>query len=314
MGMSLRYAFDAPVEIGKYTLMGSALRALGKGWRILVIGDENLHEELSVLKAKLKHPDSLEIATEDDAEKLLARTKFDLVLMERPYEKVSTISHVMVLDQSPTTKRYDLVSSYHIKPFRSQGVISITGTGKGKTTTALGYAMKALLQDEKVAIVQWFKERKTGDLTWAINEHQFPQMLTDSSLLEFFPTGLGFFGSPNMDRVKGEQAYQLHRAKAYEGLDVAREQISVDRCHCLVLDELIDTVKEISQNIQYPLIDLGDLTAFLDWVNQQRITVIVTGRRVTPDWQQYISTSIEITEIKHPWSTARLGAVSGLDF
>lgn len=311
---SLKYAYDAPEKFGEMVLLGSAVRALGKGWRVLVVSDKRLKKSFLNLQKKLKRPEFLEVVTVSNFEDVFQTGKFDLVVMEKAFSNISPKSHVMVVDQSAVSEKYDLISKFRIQNLHEKGVTAVTGNGKGKTTTALGYAVSALVQNEKVAVIQWFKERKSGDLTWAINEHNFPDLLKDPSQFEFFPTGLGFYGSPQMDRVKGDHAYQQHREKAYAGLKLAKEFISERKYSYIVLDEFIDTVKEIAGNIEYPLIDLKDIQEFLEWAARQSVKIIVTGRKVTKDWEKYISDSIEITEVKHPWSTRSSGALSGLDF
>ncbi len=308
----LQYAYQANKTIGAKTLLGSAIRALGKGWKVLIVDDENA--QWKQLAHFLQNSTLLQIASSHNWRKIIYQEKYDLVLSTQPIDHNDINAHTMVIDQQPEFAKYDLISQFHFSQNKPKGVIAITGTGKGKTTTALGYAVEKMIHGYRVALVQWFKEKAQGDLTWAINEHQFPKLLQQPDQFVFYPTGLGFFGSPNMDRVAGEEAYQQHRAKAYEGLELARKLISSGEYSCIVLDELIDTVKEIAQNIEYPLIDLSDVQKFLEWVIEQPIQVIVTGRRVSIDWEKYAKTTIVIDEIKHPWSTAKKGAVSGLDY
>lgn len=308
----LHYSYQSDKTIGTKTLLGSAIRALGKGWNVLIIDDENA--QWKQLAHFLRNLTQLHVASTRNWRNILFQEKINLLLSTEPIDFSDIKVHTMVIDQQPELASYDLISQFHIDQKKQPGVIAITGTGKGKTTTALGYAVEKMIYGDKVAVIQWFKEKARGDLTWAINEHQFPKLLQQPNQFEFYPTGLGFFGSPNMDRVAGEEAYQQHRAKAYEGLALARKLISSGEYSCIVLDELVDTVKEIAQNIEYPLIDLSDVQTFLEWVIEQPLQVIVTGRRVSIDWEQYVKTSIVINEIKHPWSTARKGAVSGLDY
>ena len=306
----MKYAYQVNAQFGVYPLLGSAIRAIGKGWRVGVSVHPQYEEHFRGLQHLLKDPYQLEIISQN---KTPFTQKLDLSISDK-YQLIETALHSMNIDLRPDQQTYDLISQFSIDQFSTTGVTAITGNGKGKTTSAIGIAGAVLSNCGKAIVIQWFKEKKQGDLTWAINEHFFPEKLKNPSLIEFHPTGLGFFGSPNMDRVKGDQAYQQHREKAYEGLALAKKAIESKRYDIVILDELVDAVQEIAQNIEYPLIDLKDVEMFLDWVMQQPIKVVVTGRRVTDHWQKYIQTSIVISEIKHPWSTSRQGAVSGLDF
>jgi cob(I)alamin adenosyltransferase len=324
----LEYAYQATPQQGRWVIWGSLVRAIGKGWHVSVISDDPKdHDLIRSFQEYLEKPSQITIRTSDQAETLdLSDTKL-LTLLGLESATITRIrnlpqvlgqTHLMTVEQAPADSQdeYDLISHFAQHRMRRDGLTAFTGTGKGKTTTALGLATEALANGQKVAIIQWFKERKKeGDLTWAINEHQFPKKLQKPYLMEFLPTGLGFFGSPKMDRVTGDKAYQQHRDKAYQGLTLAREKIASGEYGLVVLDELIDTVREIAQNIDFPLIDLPDLLDFFRLATTQSQTqIVVTGRRVTDDWSKFIKDSFVISQVKHPWDTSGKGAVSGLDF
>lgn len=318
----LEYAYEVSGPESVWPIYGSLLRAIGKGWNSKVVtSDSRILEDLSLLDGTLVGG-LLEVLTYEEFLKTKNFSATDLWLglglpksaVENLRSRVLGTSHLMVVD-TENEDSYDLISKFEVANLNKKGVVAITGDGKGKTTSALGKSWINLSHGKKVAVVQWFKEFKNGAHTWAINEHKFPDKLANSETMKFFPTGLGFYGSPNLDRVKGEEAYLLHRNKAYEGLGLARKLIESGEYSEVVLDELVDTVKEIAGNIEYPLIDLTDLKDFLDFcVNQDKVLITVTGRRVTEDWDQFVSKSIVVLEIKHPWSSKKRGAVSGLDF
>ena len=297
----MKYCYQGSEKFGEHLLLGSIIRALGKGWSVEVRVHSEQMDLFKKFQMQLKKSAQI-ILTQSDAEQ-------ELRLVESDKKE-----HVIRLDDSPDLEEYDLISKIEQSSLKNKGVIAITGSGKGKTTLGLGFAAQAVANNQKAVVIQWFKEKKKGDLTWAINEHFFPDHLNKADSLQFFPMGLGFFGSPNMDRVKGENAYQQHRKKAYEGLDLAKRAINEGHYQVVVLDELIDTVKEIAQNIEFPLIDLVDLQNFFAWVVIQPVQIVVTGRRVAEEWKQFVSKSVVISEVKHPWSSKKQGATSGLDF
>lgn len=312
-GNKLEYLYQIPESYAHLPLLGSAVRALGKEWSVEVDFEGKQDVVFQRLKDLLKEPERLRINAGDNESDLLLIGGKQAELINRRRDSIHTLGrrHVMTSGQD-IDENYDLVSGFNISTLNEQGVIAITGAGKGKTTTAIGFAAETMTSGRKTAIVQWFKERKSGRMTWSINEHFFPQMLKSPELMRFEPMGLGFFGSPTMDRVA---EYKAHKAKACEGLELAKELIHSGDYGLVVLDEFVDTVPEISANIEVPLIDLEEVQFFLDEVNQQNQTqVVVTGRQVTDDWRQYVGHSIVIDEIRHPWSTRQAGAVSGLDF
>lgn len=199
------------------------------------------------------------------------------------------------------------------KNLNKEGVIAVTGNGKGKTTLGLGMALENVLLGSKSLVISWFKEKKNKGLSWKIGEHYFEEKILGNNF-KVITTGLGFFGSPNMDRLKGRKSYVEHCLKAKEGLEIVRREINNGFDGLIVLDELVDTVKEIAQNIEYPLIKLDELRNFLREVSESRCKVIVTGRRVNEYWEDLVSVSYEMEMIKHPWFDVGLPAIMGLDY
>lgn len=304
MTQSLRYAYNVPSELELYPLLGSAVRALGKKqWNIAVFGSEHQRKIFQTLRDKLKTSVLLQVPGDLDSSQSI-----DLVLSFSP---IRVLTHSMVIDRLPVLEQYDLISAFTLDQLRRKGVVALTGTGKGKTTTAIGIATESFLKGGRVAVIQWFKEKKSGDLTWAINEHAFPNQLKLPDQFQFFPTGAGFVGSPNMDRVAEETE---HRAKAESGFHLAKKLILSGEYSTIVLDEFLDTLPEVMNSLPYRLLDLAQVQELLHLAQDTSSQIVVTGRQVIPELAQLIKTSITITEVKHPWSSRGAGAVSGLDF
>ncbi|MEO8581376.1 MAG: cob(I)yrinic acid a,c-diamide adenosyltransferase [Patescibacteria group bacterium] len=317
--LPLRYLYQTSPEASGLVLLGSAVRGLGKGWQVGVLHTDNSSNLFERLRTQLTDPTQLSISkdvrTLDQCQLLLSENPTD----QQVAQLFNSTPHVMVAGEQINPDHFDLVSRFDEHKLNPDGVIAFVGNGKGKTTSAVGVAVKSLLEPEQqrpVSIIQWFKERKKpGALTWAINEHEFPALLKKKESLQFFPTGLGFFGSPNLDRVKGDQAYQQHRDKAYEGLELAKQQLQSNQYAAIILDEFVDTVQEIAGNLEYPLIDLHDVVDFFEYATQFPDTLLViTGRRVTPQYQKFVHQMITVHEVRHPFKEKGQGAISGLDF
>lgn len=320
----LKYGYELPPALFTAVIGGTLVRAIGKNWVVAVTSiDQDKLTPWERLSELLVDPSQLllykvtKLPVNIDANLVIGEGMSDQRRAILRAQSKSNHQHVVLIDPDANYDNYDLISLFSIfkRRFDTARATAIIGLGKGKTTTALGMALEAVLQGKSVKIVQWFKERNTGDLTWAINEHFFPAKLKKPELMEFYPMGLGFFGSPNMDRVKGEQAYAQHRAKAYEGLELAKKLVFETKPAVIVLDELLDTVAEIARNIEYPLIELDSLKIFLAEITSQNHTeVVVTGRRTIPEIVKWFKQSITIDQVKHPWDDAHQGAVSGLDY
>lgn len=336
MSTFLRYGYQVPPDFALYPMLGSTVRALGKGWDVLVRGNKSELRSYQDLAQQLKKPGQLHFSPMLEIEnhsKLIQPAipqNFSPELqlwhsasVEKEALNVSgkdgsspNAFHLMVAGKNVSEVDFDLISNFVITRSNPQGVTAIVGSGKGKTTSALGIAAEAVARGKSVAVVQWFKEKHgEGDKRWKINEHDFPALLNIPDQFVISPMGLGFFGSPKYDRVAGATAYQLHRDKAYQGLALATEYLQQAHVDVLVLDEFVDTVAEIAGNIEYPLLDLVDVQDFLKKAAKQtKVAVVVTGRKVTSDWAPMVAQAITIDSVKHPWNTNRQGAISGLDF
>jgi ATP:corrinoid adenosyltransferase len=325
----LIYAYQTSAGLGFYPLVGSLIRAVGKKWRVLVVTPPEYLEFFEKFQNILLSPEIIVLTTRNELEKSLITSSkpFDLVLSLyddstfnnslRSHPQIKGYSHVMVIDSEPTFEEYDLISQFKTTKLHNTGVTAITGTGKGKTTTALGMLAETFLnggqtnKTNKVAVIQWFKEKKSGTLTWSINEHAFPDLLREPTDFQFYPTGAGFVGSPTMDRVA---EIKEHTQRAQAGVELAKKFIASGEYQGLVLDELVDTLPQVMKYLPEPLLAIEDVQNLLDYARQHSLQTIVTGRQITPEWSDYIKTSVVISEIKHPWSSHKKGALSGLDF
>jgi cob(I)alamin adenosyltransferase len=323
MGRHLEYLYSAE-NSGRYPLLGSCIRAIGKGWAVLVLASAGDLPTYAALGALLKGETRFAASPLDAA---FDPDDWDLILIDGTREpaaidalraRVAGRAHLMVAAReayAPTG--YDLISRFEEAGGEGGPLWAFTGNGKGKSTSAFGVALTALLENpaRPAAIVQWFKERHGGKGTWRIAEHSFPEHLLDAARFDFHPVGAGFYGSPNLDRVQGEHAYAEHRRRAEQGVGLARELLLSGEYSAVVLDEFVDTVVEIAGNIEYPLLALEAVRELLHLgATASDTVVVVTGRRVTPHWSPFIGRSIVVHEVLHPWSSKGLPAVSGLDF
>ena len=325
-GRKLEYLYQTSPDFAIYPLLGSLMRALGKEWKVSVYPSPDNRGVFEGIRQKLIDPSAMQIEPSFGGRRLQPpkATPTDLVLLDSSHHPkiVKRIrdallgrTHVMVAGHDNSHEDYDLISEFTHKELHPEGVIAITGNGKGKSTSAFGIAAEAIAQGKRAAIVQWFKEPKGPRGTWSINEHYFSDGLQDASLLEFYATGSGFYGSPGWDRIKGEEAYQQHRAKAEEGVELAKTLIASGQYAVVVLDELVDTLAEISGNIPRSILSLDVVRELISYAkNFPNTQLVVTGRKVTVEWEDLIKDSYVISEVRHPWSSKGKFAVSGLDF
>jgi len=197
----------------------------------------------------------------------------------------------------------------------SQGLIYIfTGDGKGKTSAALGMAMRAVGQGKRVAMVQWYKERR-----WKIGEHNLPLMLKRTNEqtnkrtkkptgnFEIYPMGQGFYKLPT-DHATPKQ----HGRAAKAALNLAKDLLSVNQqsainnqqLFLLILDEVLNAVND-------KLISQISLTRL---ISQRGPThIILTGRRAPPELIALADLVTEMKNVKHPFDRGKK-AILGLDY
>ena len=106
----------------------------------------------------------------------------------------------------------------------SRGLIQVyTGDGKGKTTCALGLALRAVGQGFKVYMVQFMKGRETGEAKAALG-----RLAPDMTLR--------YFGRPGLVNLRAPDPEDLARVR--EAWDLARQVILAGEHDLVILDEI----------------------------------------------------------------------------
>ncbi|MCP3966093.1 MAG: cob(I)yrinic acid a,c-diamide adenosyltransferase [Lentisphaerae bacterium] len=169
-------------------------------------------------------------------------------------------------------------------------LINITGNGKGKTTSALGTAMRALGWGWTVKVIQFVKSSgATGEKRFADN----------STLpIEIIPMGAGL-------TWKSKYSEEEHINRANTAWNAVKEVICEDNIDLLILDEL-------NIALHKSWINAEDVITFLEsrpkWQH-----VIITGRYAMPEIIAASDLVSEVQEVKHPYK-AGIKAQKGIDF
>jgi len=170
-----------------------------------------------------------------------------------------------------------------------------TGHGAGKTTSALGVALRAVGHKKKVVIIQFLKGQKD------IGEYKIKKRLKPE--YEIYQFGKSKFINPKNPDPKD---YKL----AKKGLEFAGKKLK-EKPFLIILDEInLITGPKTIQGIRYEgLLDVKELIVFLDKVPPET-TVYLTGRYAPKKLINRADFATEIKEIKHPFGdgvTARKG-------
>ncbi|MEM1483790.1 cob(I)yrinic acid a,c-diamide adenosyltransferase [Oscillospiraceae bacterium PP1C4] len=163
---------------------------------------------------------------------------------------------------------------------REMGLIHVyCGDGKGKTTAAMGLAMRASGVGMKVLIVQFLKGQETGEL-------RSLALLPNVSVIRGNPSGKFSF---QMDERELQHTYDLHTKNLLTAIEAAR----AGNCDLLILDEIMGALSA-------SLIDEDLMHNFIEH-KPESLELVLTGRN-PPDWllekASYIS---EICKRRHPY-------------
>ena len=172
-----------------------------------------------------------------------------------------------------------------------------TGNGKGKTTAALGMALRALGHGWKVLVIQFFK----GDWPVVFGELEMAKRL--SPQFEVLQLGRGF-----VQHMGDAKPFEEHLAAAREAVLTARERIGSGAYDFIVLDEIIYA-------IDYAGVQLVSIEDVLDLIAAKppALHLVLTGRNAPQALVDRADLVTEMREVKHPWQQ-KIPAQAGVDY
>ncbi|MDF9407095.1 MAG: Cob(I)yrinic acid a,c-diamide adenosyltransferase [Pelotomaculum sp. PtaB.Bin013] len=175
---------------------------------------------------------------------------------------------------------------------REKGLLLVnTGDGKGKTTAALGMALRAWGQGMKVLILQFIKgDRRSGEIRAV--EKLGPGF-------EIWPMGKGFIHN------NGEEFPDRHSRAAREALNVAVNEMNSGKYDLIILDEILYA-------LHYGLVSIEDVLALIAG-KPERLHLMLTGRYAPPEIIRQADLVTEMKEIKHPF-TKGVYAQMGIEY
>jgi len=157
----------------------------------------------------------------------------------------------------------------------SKGYVQVyTGDGKGKTTAALGLALRASGHGMRTYIGQFMKGQHYGELN-ALRGH--PHITIEQ------------YGDVRC--IHREEITSDHVAQAQRGLARARETLLSGEYDIIVLDE-------VNVTIWFGLLAVEEVLALLD-EKPEHVEVILTGRRAPQELIERADLVTEMREVKH---------------
>ncbi|MBX4211752.1 MAG: cob(I)yrinic acid a,c-diamide adenosyltransferase [Candidatus Yanofskybacteria bacterium] len=165
-------------------------------------------------------------------------------------------------------------------------LIVITGNGKGKTTSALGQALRSVGDGKKVLMIQFIKG------PWRSGEDDSHKLLAPN--FKIIKTGLGFVG------IQGDSLpREDHINAAKQGLELAKKEMESGHWHMLILDE-------VHNAIGLGLLSVNDVMNLVQNL-PQGMDLILTGRDACQEFIDKADIVSEVKEIKHIFNQGTSG-------
>ncbi len=164
------------------------------------------------------------------------------------------------------------------------------GDGKGKTTAALGLALRAAGDNKKTLIIQFIKSIKASEF----------RSIAQLNNIEIKAGGKGFY------KIAGDkQPEKVHSKAAYQALDLAQKSLKLKKWDIVILDEILDTV-------EWKLIPEVKVIELIKSKPKAK-TLVVTGHKASKKVKDICSLVTEMKKIKHPYDKG-IKAKKGIDF
>lgn len=184
-----------------------------------------------------------------------------------------------------------MVKEGAIMPNLEQGLVQIyTGPSKGKTTAALGLAVRAVGHGFHVYIIQFMKGRSDyGELAGI-------QRLAPECQLEHFGTS----GWVHKGSLKQEDIEEAQKA-----LIRTREIMLSGKWDIIILDEIINA-------IWFELLPEDSVLELIE-KKPEHVELVLTGRNASQRLMDKAHLVTEMAQVKHPFELG-IGARSGIEY
>jgi cob(I)alamin adenosyltransferase len=171
-------------------------------------------------------------------------------------------------------------------------IIVYTGKGKGKTTAALGIALRATGYGKKICMIQFIKG------SWHYGEMDSSKRLEPE--FEIVAIGKGFVGI-----IDDKSPKEDHEKIAKEAVRISNEKIQSGKYDIVILDE-------INYAVNLGLIPVEDVLNIIR-LKPQEMDLVLTGNYAKDKVIEIADLVTEMKEIKHPFQQG-IKAKKGIDF
>ena len=178
---------------------------------------------------------------------------------------------------------------------KRKGLVLVhTGEGKGKTTAAIGLAVRAWGDGFRILILQFIKG------SWKYGELSTLKALAEiDGRIEIRPTGIGF------TRNASSEEMAVHREKARTALQEALTEMTSGQWDMIILDE-------INYALNFGLLEEQEVLELLSQ-KPTELHLVLTGRHALPAIIDCADLVTEMRLIKHPFQKG-IRAQKGIEF
>lgn len=169
-------------------------------------------------------------------------------------------------------------------------ILLYTGNGKGKTTAALGLALRAIGHGEKVYMIQFMKGSENYGEVQAVRKYLPNFELVQKGLETFVRKG-----NPNKEDIR----------LAREGMDLACRVLSEGKYDLVILDE-------INVAVDYGLVSEEDVIHLIS-LKPEHVSLVLTGRYASEKIMEKADMVSEVKEIKHHYKKG-IAAQPGIEY
>lgn len=161
-------------------------------------------------------------------------------------------------------------------------VLTYFGDGEGKTSAAIGHAVRALGHGKRVTIIHFMKGREE------VGEYQFFKGIKGAEV--------HLCGHPQF--LVGGHFREEHLRRVKEGLRIAGEAVEGRMCDLLVMDEVLYAA-------MFGLIEDRALVALLDRAIERGIHVVLTGRSPSEEVRKRSDILTQTVKLKHRYDVEK---------
>lgn len=162
-----------------------------------------------------------------------------------------------------------------VRPERYGLIHVYFGEGVGKTTRAIGLAVRAAGEGLRVAVVQFMKSGKSGEV----------ELIKGVKNITYYCPGPHPF-------ILSKGPQEIHKRHAKMAYEKAKDFVK-NGIHVLVCDEILNT-------LLFNLLELKDILDLIE-ICKDKTELIMTGRNAPPEIVEKADYVTEFVQLKHPY-------------